>query len=102
MPIPFDCPECGTPLVAPDHLSGDVWQCPQCESAVRVPGKLLGQHLPRPKQLPPRPTPPRREPSHFDTGFKIGCGATFGIVLALVFLNVLLFLFCGGLGSLFR
>ncbi len=69
--IPFRCPECDSPIKAPDELSGTMIICGECLSSVVVPV------TPRqPKQPKPR--------SVVGIGFKFAFGAIFGIFVAYI------------------
>ncbi len=36
--IEFSCPGCGTVLAAPEEMSGQLVECPECENQMAVPG----------------------------------------------------------------
>jgi hypothetical protein len=60
VPIEFSCGSCGKRIKAPDNLAGKRARCPQCQTAVEVPG---GGIPPAPIQAAPQPA---GSPFHFD------------------------------------
>lgn len=43
MPIEFKCPNCGTPLTAPDTAAGSSGPCPRCKARVTAPASVFTQ-----------------------------------------------------------
>jgi predicted Zn finger-like uncharacterized protein len=63
MPIPVNCPNCGTSLKAPDSAAGRMVRCPKCSTAFAIPaggeqplGSVSAAPLPA-YQAAPQPQP---------------------------------------------
>lgn len=64
MPIPVDCPICGTRLRAPDAAAGLQLSCPKCNAPVQIPltGGSEAASSPARREVPRNPDMPSNRP----------------------------------------
>lgn len=73
MPIPFNCPHCGTSMTVDDKFAGQTGPCASCQQPITIPNSAGG-------------TPPREPPK----------AGTVGTVLGIAVVGMLGLLMCGG------
>ena len=91
MPIRVACPDCSTPVSAPDGAAGSVVRCPKCGAAMELPGAAeVARHRRTAADRPP-PRRPARDEDDYDRprrrrrpapgGFPVWAAVLIGLVL---------------------